>query len=45
MTETFTPGQTQKELSADAGEESIARLDRLRYAKGQHSTAEIRGKL
>merc|ERR1711998_670238 len=36
---------TQKELSADAGEETIRRLDELRYAKGEHSTAEIRGKL
>jgi len=45
MTELYTPGQTQKELSADAGEETIRRLDALRYSKGEHSTAEIRGKL
>ena len=45
MTELYKPGDTQKELSADAGEETIARLDRLRYSKGQHSTAEIRDKL
>merc|ERR1712137_396595 len=43
--ENFTPGQTQPELSADAGEESIARLDQKRFANGQHSTAEIRGRL
>jgi len=45
MTELYKPGETQKELSADAGEETIARLDRLRYSKGEHSTAEIRNKL
>lgn len=36
------PGETQKELSKDAGEESIALLDKLRYSKGNHSTAHIR---
>ena len=45
MVETFKPGETQPELAADAGEETIARLDRLRYADGAHSTAEIRSKL
>lgn len=45
MTETFTPGQTQQDFAPDAGEETIARLDKLRYANGAHSTAEIRGKL
>ena len=45
MEETFKPGQTQKELAADAGEETIARLDRLRYSKGEHSAAAIRSKL
>jgi len=45
MEETFKPGQTQKELKSDAGEETIARLDRLRYSKGDYSAAAIRGKL
>jgi len=45
MVETWTPGQTQKDLPANAGEESIARLDKLRYADGQHSCAEIRSKM
>jgi succinate dehydrogenase (ubiquinone) flavoprotein subunit len=44
-TELSTPGATHKPLSADAGEETIARLDRLRYANGEHSTAKIRGQL
>ena len=37
--ETFKPGQAQPDLPADAGEESIARLDAKRFANGQHSTA------
>ena len=36
------PGQTQKELPKNAGEESIAWLDQIRYSKGHHSTAVIR---
>ena len=43
--ETITPGQTQKDLPADAGEETIARLDQIRHANGEHSTAKIRDKL
>merc|ERR1719276_357776 len=38
--EDYTPGQTQKELSANAGEESIAKLDQLRYSNGSIPTAE-----
>jgi len=38
----MTPGQAQKELPANAGEESIAWLDKIRYSKGHHSTAVIR---
>ena len=45
VTELSKPGQTHKPLSSDAGEESIARLDKLRYANGEHSTAKIRGNL
>jgi hypothetical protein len=39
------PGQTQKELAPDAGEETIAKLDKMRYADGEHTTAKIRGQL
>jgi succinate dehydrogenase/fumarate reductase flavoprotein subunit len=44
-TELYKPGQKQPDLRANAGEESIARLDAKRFANGQHSTAEIRGRL
>ncbi len=37
-----TPGATQKPWSKDATEAAIARLDKLRYADGSTSTAEIR---
>lgn len=39
------PGDAQPELPADAGEESIARLDKLRFSNGPLSTAQIRGKM
>ena len=32
--ENYTPGQTQKDLAPDAGEETIANLDKMRYANG-----------
>jgi succinate dehydrogenase / fumarate reductase flavoprotein subunit len=35
-------GARQRPLRADAGEAAVARLDRLRNAKGSRSTAEIR---
>jgi succinate dehydrogenase (ubiquinone) flavoprotein subunit len=38
----FTPGQPQRDLPANAGEESIANLDRIRYSTGKSSTAHIR---
>jgi len=38
----FTPGQAQKPLPANAGEESIAKLDQVRYSTGKSSTAQIR---
>ena len=44
-TENFKPGQTQADLPAGAGEETIARLDKLRYSNGNHSVAKIRGEL
>ena len=40
--EVVQPGQTHKELPADAGEESLARLDRFRHAAGNAPTAEVR---
>jgi len=40
--EEFKPGQAQRDLPADAGEESIANLDRLRYSTGDYSTAKLR---
>jgi succinate dehydrogenase flavoprotein subunit len=40
--ETFKPGQAQRELPKDAGEQTIANLDRIRYSKGTEPTAKIR---
>ncbi len=40
--EALTPGAAQPELPAGAGEASIARLDRYRYADGGTPTAAIR---
>lgn len=45
MVETYTPGQTQKDLAPDAGEQTISMLDKMRYANGEHSTAKIRSEL
>jgi succinate dehydrogenase (ubiquinone) flavoprotein subunit len=38
----FSPGQTQKDLAADAGAESISVIDKVRTADGSKSTTEIR---
>jgi succinate dehydrogenase/fumarate reductase flavoprotein subunit len=40
--EVFTTGQAQKKLHPDAGEESIARLDKLRFSKGSLPTSQIK---
>jgi succinate dehydrogenase / fumarate reductase flavoprotein subunit len=40
--EIVKPGEKQAPLPADAGETAIARLDKLRHADGERSTAEIR---
>mmetsp|Transcript_61193 Transcript_61193/g.90811 ORF Transcript_61193/g.90811 Transcript_61193/m.90811 type:complete len:641 (+) Transcript_61193:163-2085(+) len=40
-----TPGESQPELAADEGMESLAELDKLRYAKGNTSTSEIRSEM
>jgi succinate dehydrogenase / fumarate reductase flavoprotein subunit len=38
----MTPGTRHKALPADAGQDSVARIDKLRNADGSRSTAEIR---
>jgi len=40
--ETLAAGARHKELAADAGQNSVQRIDRLRNADGSRSTAEIR---
>jgi succinate dehydrogenase / fumarate reductase flavoprotein subunit len=40
--ETMTPGARHRPLGAAAGDEAVARLDRLRHADGSRGTAEIR---
>ncbi len=40
--ETMTPGARHKPFADDAGQNSVARIDRLRNANGSRSTAEIR---
>jgi len=40
--ESMTPGASHVPLSDDAGQNSVARIDRLRNADGSRSTAEIR---
>ena len=43
--ETVTAGAQQPELPADAGHNSIERLDHFRYADGSTSTAELRASM
>src|SRR6202020_1526580 len=38
----ITPGEGHSDLAKDAGEESVARLDRYRHASGSTPTADIR---
>jgi len=40
--EEMTPGARHKPLADDAGQDSVARIDKLRNANGSRSTAEIR---
>ncbi|RME33065.1 MAG: succinate dehydrogenase flavoprotein subunit [Gammaproteobacteria bacterium] len=40
--EQIRPGSRHRELPSDAGEEALARLDRLRHANGDTPTAKIR---
>ena len=39
--ETYKPGQSQADLLPDAGVESIAKLEKLRYSTGTEPTAKI----
>ncbi len=43
--QTIEPGEKHIELSKDAGEQAIARLDRFRHAAGGTPTAELRHKM
>ena len=43
--ETIEKAQSQPELPQSAGEQAIARLDRLRYANGSTPTAELRSRM
>jgi len=40
--ELYKPGETQRDLPKGAGEESIAKLDKIRYSNGSEPTAKIR---
>ena len=39
---TLKPGAAQKPLARDTGDEAVARIDRLRHARGSRPTAQIR---
>ena len=41
----MTPGEGFQPLPADAGENSLARLDRLRHSAGSTPTAELRDRM
>ncbi|KAA0149859.1 hypothetical protein FNF29_05684 [Cafeteria roenbergensis] len=43
IAEVAKPGQTQPDLPKGSTDASIANLDRIRYASGSRSTAEVRG--
>jgi len=40
--ELIKPGEKQPELSPNAGQESIARFDKIRYSKGSYTPAQVR---
>ena len=42
IAELHKPGETQRELKADAGLNAIENLDKMRFAKGARSTANLR---
>jgi succinate dehydrogenase / fumarate reductase flavoprotein subunit len=43
--ELVSPDTNHKDLAADAGQESLSRMDKLRHANGPAPTAEIRDKM
>ena len=43
--ELVKPGEPHKKLPTNAGESALARLDRLRHAKGGTKTAQLRGEM
>jgi succinate dehydrogenase / fumarate reductase flavoprotein subunit len=43
--EGIEPGQEQRDLKKDAGDEALARLDRFRFSKGKMPTADLRLKM
>lgn len=43
--ETITPGEGQRALPDTAGEDALARFDRLRHASGSTATAAFRGQM
>jgi succinate dehydrogenase / fumarate reductase flavoprotein subunit len=43
--EVIKPGETHKVLPANAGDEALARLDKIRHSKGKLRTSEIRHKM
>ncbi len=43
--EIITPNADQADFAENAGEEGIARLDKIRHAKGKSSAAKIRGEM
>ncbi len=43
--EGIVPGQEQRDLRKDAGDEALARLDRFRFSKGKVPTADLRSKM
>ncbi len=42
LKDTMTPGERHKPFAADAGQDSVSRLDKLRHADGSRLTSEIR---
>ncbi|EIE20089.1 succinate dehydrogenase [Coccomyxa subellipsoidea C-169] len=45
ISEEGKPGESQPELAADAGQDTISRLDKLRHSQGPLSVAQIRSNL
>jgi succinate dehydrogenase / fumarate reductase flavoprotein subunit len=43
--EGIEPGQEQRDLPKNAGDEALARLDRFRYSKGKVPTSDLRSKM